>query len=102
MACMTLLTLPAFVGRAGRRSLQATILILILAGPIHNLGENGEETLRFLSCIKDMLWDIFMTGVDLVLAPVQHILADLKVHSLEHTPYVRVSVVLKIYRALVL
>lgn len=76
---MTLLTLPEFVGRAGRRSLQATILILILAGPLKNLGDNGEETLRFLGCIKDMLWDIFMAGVDLVLAPIQHILSDLKV-----------------------
>ncbi|CAL8070899.1 unnamed protein product [Orchesella dallaii] len=78
IACMTLLTLPEFASRAGRRSLQATILILVLAGPLKNLGENGEETLRFLACIKDMLWEIFMAGVDLVLAPIQHILSDIK------------------------
>lgn len=80
MACITLLTLPEFAGRAGRRSLQATILILVLSGPVHNLGENGEETLRFFACVKDMLWDIFMAGVDLVLAPLQQILFDLKVN----------------------
>lgn len=65
--------------KSGRRAIQATILILMIAGPMHNIADNGEETVRFLGCIKDMLLEILIAGKDLVLAPIQHILFDIKV-----------------------
>jgi hypothetical protein len=52
----------------------------MLAGPVRNIGDNGEETIRFLGCIKDMLLDILIAGKDLVLAPIQHIIYDIKVN----------------------
>ncbi len=48
---------------------------------MRNIADNGEETVRFLGCIKDMLLDILIAGKDLVFAPIQHILFDLKVRN---------------------
>ncbi|OXA63119.1 DC-STAMP domain-containing protein 1 [Folsomia candida] len=76
--CITVLTIPEFTTRAGRRTVQATILILLISGPMRNIADNGEETVRFLKCIKDMLLDILIAGKDLVFAPIQHILFDLR------------------------
>lgn len=73
-----MLTIPEFTTRAGRRTVQATILILLISGPMRNIADNGEETVRFLKCIKDMLLDILIAGKDLVFAPIQHILFDLR------------------------
>jgi len=57
----------------------ATILILVMAGPVQNIGNNGEQVLRFMVCMKDILWEILSQGKDLILAPIQHLIFDIKV-----------------------
>jgi hypothetical protein len=77
--CITCLTLPEFLSVAGKRFVQAAVIILMLAGPVENIGSNGREVLRLVSCFKDLTVNITVAGRDLILAPIQHIIYELKV-----------------------
>lgn len=79
MRCLTFLCLTEYSGKGGRRAIMATILILVMAGPVQNIGNNGEQVLRFMVCMKDILWEILSQGKDLILAPIQHLIFDIKV-----------------------
>ena len=77
--CITFLTLPEFGSVAGKRFIQAAITILVLAGPVENIGTNGRQVLHLVSCFKDLAVNITLAGRDLILAPIQHIITELKV-----------------------
>jgi len=79
--CITCLTLPEFTSVSGKRFIQACIMILLLSGPVENIGANGEEVIRLVICFKDLTLNITLAGKDLLLAPIQHIIFDLKVET---------------------
>lgn len=54
-------------------------MILLLSGPVENIGANSEEVIRLIICFKDLTLNITLAGKDLLLAPIQHIIYDLKV-----------------------
>ena len=71
--CTSLLTVPAFLGRAGRGFLKALILGYVITGPIFNLTLNGKEVVRTFVCSAELTYNLTKTRVDLMFKPFQKV-----------------------------
>lgn len=71
--CVCLLTIPAFLGRAGRSVLKALVLGYVIAGPIFNLTYNGKEVIRTFACTTQLTYNLSKTRFDLMFKPFQQV-----------------------------
>jgi hypothetical protein len=77
--CITLLAMPIFCGRAGRRVLQAVVIAYILAGPVQNLATNGREVARVFSCSVSLTYNLTKTRFELMFLPFAEAVLNLHV-----------------------
>ncbi|XP_034941255.1 protein sneaky [Chelonus insularis] len=85
--CISLLTIPAFLGRSGRSVLRALVLGYIIAGPILNLTYNGKEVVRTFACTTQLTYNMTKTRLNLMFQPFHEAMLGMKknVHELKDT-----------------
>lgn len=66
---ITLLTLSNFLGKSGQSALKALMLSLVVAGPIQNLADNGQEVVRVFACTTALTYNMSKTRYDLMFKP---------------------------------
>ncbi|XP_061721063.1 protein sneaky [Cydia pomonella] len=52
--CISLLTIPMYLGKDGRRVLKGLILTYVVAGPIMNMSLNAREVVRVFACSNEL------------------------------------------------
>lgn len=76
--CISLLSIPAFSGKAGRGVLKALVLAYIIAGPIANLTSNGKEVVRVFACTTTLTYNLTKTRFELMFKPFTQALFGMK------------------------
>ncbi|XP_026679426.1 E3 ubiquitin-protein ligase DCST1-like [Diaphorina citri] len=66
---ITLLTLSNFLGKSGQSALKALMLSLVVAGPIQNLADNGQEVVRVFACTTALTYNMTKTRYELMFKP---------------------------------
>lgn len=66
---ITLLTLSNFLGKSGQSALKALMLSFVVAGPIQNLADNGQEVVRVFSCTTALTYNMTKTRYELMFKP---------------------------------
>ncbi|XP_022909836.1 protein sneaky [Onthophagus taurus] len=81
--CISLLSIPNFVGRSGRSVLKALVFAYIISGPIHNLTENGKEVVRVFGCTTSLTFNLTKTRFELMFKPFTQALFGMKTDANE-------------------
>ncbi|KAL6265156.1 hypothetical protein P5V15_005242 [Pogonomyrmex californicus] len=81
--CICLLTIPTFLGRAGRIVLRALILGYLIAGPVFNVTYNGKEVVRTFACTTQLTYNLTKTRFDLMFKPFQQAMLGMKADANE-------------------
>ncbi|XP_068987148.1 protein sneaky [Bombus flavifrons] len=81
--CISILTIPAFFGRAGRSMLRALIFGYIIAGPLFNLVYNAKEVVRTFGCTTQLTYNLTKTRFDLMFKPFQQAILAMKADANE-------------------
>lgn len=76
--CISLLSMPAFGGKAGRGVLKALVLAYIISGPIANLTNNGKEVVRVFACTTTLTYNLTKARFELMFKPFTQALFGMK------------------------
>lgn len=76
--CISLLSIPAFCGKAGRGVLKALVLAYIISGPIANLTSNGKEVVRVFACTTTLTYNLTKARFELMFKPFADALLGMK------------------------
>lgn len=66
---ITLLTLSNFLGKSGQSALKALMLSFVVAGPLQNLADNGQEVVRVFACTTALTYNMTKTRYELMFKP---------------------------------
>lgn len=76
--CISMLSIPAFGGKAGRGVLKALVLAYIISGPIANLTSNGKEVVRVFACTTTLTYNLTKARFELMFKPFTQALFGMK------------------------
>ncbi|XP_047996653.1 protein sneaky [Leguminivora glycinivorella] len=69
--CISLLTIPMYLGKDGRRVLKGLILTYVVAGPIMNMSLNAREVVRVFACSNELTHNLSGVRDALIARPLQ-------------------------------
>ncbi|XP_063386130.1 protein sneaky-like [Cydia fagiglandana] len=69
--CISLLTIPMYLGKDGRRVLKGLILTYVVAGPIMNMSLNAREVVRVFACSNELAHNLSGVRDTLIARPLR-------------------------------
>jgi hypothetical protein len=59
--------------------LKAIVIVYVLAGPIQNMGNNGQEVVRTFACSTTLTYNLTKARFDLIFTPFAEAVLNMKV-----------------------